>query len=328
MKTLLVLSFLFAFLAVDVNPAVSQLNKAASTVKAQSKKIQIRQIDLAQHTVVFQARGVTVRPGQSLIVTSRDGAQCSLVVQSLKDNLALADSRSCAFAPSLRVGQIAELSLAEARDGRAAGDAFHSSGSPQYGSPGLSSTMSRLKEVVPAGELTGLAAFGFYDMTDSFKGDISANGASAASTSNSETAFGLGVEYAQYSVQSFGYYIDGAYEFGRDLKSINVNNQTINYNPKPSVAFFLIGAGANFAISENFYGFGGANYNFPSVTNGGNLKSVDGKLGFEGGVGARLAGQFTIQGLYRKLNMTGTGNGFSLDNLSASGAMLRGGYMF
>ena len=93
-----------------------------------------------------------------------------------------------------------------------------------------------------------------------------------------------------------------------------------------------VAGGANFMVNDNVYLMGGPNYNFPSLSQGGAMSSIGGRLGFQGGIGVRFAGQFEAQFIYRQLGLKVSGNdqgaGFSADDLTLKGVMVRTGYMF
>jgi len=287
---------------------------------------EIRQIDTAQGMAAVSVRG-KVREGDSLIATAKDATQCSLMVRSLKGSIAMVDISSCSFGQQLKVGQGVELSLMNTSS--------HSGASAAGPSMmGNSMTMANLRQVARGKEVMGITVYGFYDNADKLKGDVSGGGQTISNTANSETGLGLGVEYAQFAYRFPGFYAGGAYEFGRDWKSVEAQGEKSVPSPKPTLTMFLLGGGVNFLINDNFYAKAGANYNLPSLASGGTVTDIKGKLGYEAGVGLRFARNFNAELIYRKLNMSASGTyansnvPFSIDSLSQTGFVLRGGYVF
>ncbi len=291
----------------------------------------IRQIDTANGMAAVQTHGM-VTVGDSLIATSKNATQCSLPVREMRGTLAMVDISSCSFSNQLKVGQAVEPSLMNTHSSNATA----STGPSSMGNSSM--TMSNLSRVASANEVIGVTVFGFYDNGDKFKGDVSGGGQTTSNTANSETGLGVGAEYAQYTYRFIGFYGNGAYEFGRDWKSVESQGTKNNFSPKPTLTMFLLGGGANFLLNDNVYFKVGANYNLPSLASGGAVNDIKGKLGYEGGVGLRFARNFNAELIYRKLNMSASGSQtdpntgasvpFSIDNLSSTGFVLRGGYLF
>lgn len=313
----------------------------SSSAFAVERDADIRQIDNSKNLAVVNIHNKAVKAGEQVLATSKEKTQCSLTIRSVTGNTGIADLSGCQFSKELRVGQPLELSLLSQQPAAgsaapaAAGAAAPTVAPATNAGPsaaGGSASFAKLAEVAPPGEGVGVTVFAFYDLADKFKGDVTAGGQSVAATENSESAFGLGAEYAMYNYRFPGFYVGGVYEFGRDWKSVAANGQTSANDPKPTLTLFLVDAGANFSVSDNIYVKGGVNYNLPSLTSGGAINDISGKLGYEGGVGVRFMRDLNIEGVYRKLNMSASGSSqgqaFNVDNLTAQGFLVRGGYTF
>jgi hypothetical protein len=247
------------------------------------------------------------------------------------------DTSGCVFARDLRVGQRLELSLLEsdelapaanrAPQANVEGPASSPSAAPSR-SAGSSSAHRRSGFDWGEAELQGLSVFGYYDLADKVSGDLSAGSKSTGVSIGSEASAGVGLSYAQARARALGFYGEVGYEFGRDLKNATVTGRTSDINPRPTLSLFAGSVGGTFGFSETVYAMAGINYSLPRLTGGGDLTSIDGRLGFQGGIGARVLPQLEIQGIYRQLGLKAAGSGFNMDDLTMNGVMLRAGYLF
>ncbi|MFZ4403235.1 MAG: hypothetical protein ACOYOK_03965 [Pseudobdellovibrionaceae bacterium] len=181
--------------------------------------------------------------------------------------------------------------------------------------------------------LKGLSLYASYDMADSLDFEASVNGKNSAGNFNSDKALGFG---AMYDVADFSngllLQIGGSYEMGRTLSGgKDKNGPIVLQGAKPEIQFWTLFGQADVLLTEKFSLFGGGNYTFPQVKNvpGGTWKS---KLGYQFGASFHVNRNFSIDGMMRTLNMSGSsddqGVNTNYDNIRAQGFTVRGRYSF
>ena len=166
----------------------------------------------------------------------------------------------------------------------------------------------------------GINIYGGYSLAD--KTDIKIGSITAADTIGG--ALGLGVEYSDKINEKWGFALGGTYFLDRTFTSYvqsNFPGTTFIYaDPKPKLSTVVLYANAKFSLSKDSYFLGGANYHIPITSNINSGTKINGKLGFQFGVGYQLSKNLNIEGLYRILNIDfKSSGGVQADSYSLNG---------
>lgn len=175
-------------------------------------------------------------------------------------------------------------------------------------------------------KLKGFSAVGYYSAANRAPIKVS----DIQVTAKSEAAFGFGGEYkmslSPYLKNAPLNFVGGlVYETPRELKSINISGQQAQFaGSNPSFSMLLAYTNIGYNLTDQAMLFGGINYPTPFESDFGDI-SLNGRLGFQGGVAMSFTESFGADIAYRMINLTGN-NGFN--RMDLDGLQLQGRFIF
>jgi hypothetical protein len=173
---------------------------------------------------------------------------------------------------------------------------------------------------------------GFYNLTDSASFEASVGGQSVSGSIKTTSSYGIGADLNLKTLEN-GITIKalGGYEFSRTFNSMSwrageqSGSQTLE-TPKPALTMWLVGLQGEMIISDGINLIGGGNFNFPTIKN--SPGSYSGKFGWHAGASMLISDNLYIDAIWRSLNISGSQDKLTFDNINFSGLLFRGRMTF
>lgn len=132
------------------------------------------------------------------------------------------------------------------------------------------------------------------------------SGQNANGTEQTNTAFGVSIDYTSLKKNTFGLGGGLSYDFERSFSGGTLSNTNYAYERKPGVNFLTFYANINYVFNNNLYTYFGPNLTSVFVKNIGGSQP-EGKIGYQVGLGYVFDQQWSLELEYRGLNSNGIG---------------------
>ncbi len=191
----------------------------------------------------------------------------------------------------------------------------------------MNTTKSKMQFKDVRQKMKGFSIVGFYNFSNR---DTVKLGQDTYDT-KTNTTFGFGAEYkyslSQHMKNKAPLSLIGGivFESPREIQAVNIQGTSIQSGAAaPSFSMMLLQANIDYVVSDQVSLFTGLNFPLPFEQDFGEV-TLDGTIGFQGGITMALAKSFAADISYRWINIVGN-NG--LNRIDADGLLLKGRYIF